>query len=386
MPFSPHLRALKGQKTALLSHFLGPWGARLGPMMAQRGTKRAWGTLPHLTYENVDSGKTDGRDTMNTLVPRDTGELIDLQATALDQNPAAVYLASLESENSRRTMRGALDTIAGMLAEGAAWDSLPWAALRFQHVQAIRARLAERYAPATANKMLSALRGVLGAAFDLGQIDAEDYTRAVKFKGIKGETLPAGRSITPGELHALMMTCAQDQTAAGARDAAIIGLLYSCGLRRAELVNLNLADYDPEAGALVVRGKRRKERLAPVVNGAKAALADWLTLRGDRDGPLFLKVWRGGHIKPGRLTTQAIYHILSVRADRAGIESLSPHDFRRTFVGDLLDAGADLATVQKMAGHANVQTTARYDRRPEEAKRKAANLLHVPYVRRTLAD
>ena len=79
------------------------------------------------------------------------------------------------------------------------------------------------------------------------------------------------------------------------------------------------------------------------------------------------------------MTEQALYKMLQARAVEAGSQKLSPHDLRRTFVSDLLDASADIATVREMAGHENVNTTARYDRRPEATKRKAAELLHVPY-------
>jgi site-specific recombinase XerD len=79
------------------------------------------------------------------------------------------------------------------------------------------------------------------------------------------------------------------------------------------------------------------------------------------------------------MTTQAI--LLRVRhlAGRAGIARISPHDLRRTFVGELLEAGADVSSVAKLAGHANPSTTARYDRRPDEAKRRAVDMLHIPY-------
>lgn len=237
--------------------------------------------------------------------------------------------------------------------------------------------------PASINQALSAIRKLVREAADNGAVDPAIAQGIANVKGVRSETLPAGRNISPGELAALVQACIADDSPAGARDAALIAVLYTCGLRRAEVVALDATDYDPETGELrILHAKGRKQRTVYITNGAKAALEDWLQARGDKPGPLFVQIRKGGHIKPRRLTTQAVYTILQKRAQQAGIENITPHDFRRTFVGDLLDAGADIATVQKMAGHADVSTTARYDRRGEAAKRKAAGLLHIPYCRR----
>lgn len=298
-----------------------------------------------------------------------------------DQNPAAVYLARL-APGSRRTMATALATIAGWLTSGRDnADTCRWHELRYQHTQALRAHLAEQYAPATANKLLSALRGVLQECWRLGLMNAEDQRRAADVAGVKAATLPRGRALPAGELRALFVACAADPTPAGRRDAAIVAVLVGAGLRRAEAAALDLADYDAESGALTVRsGKGRKDRISYLTNGAGRAMQAWLQARGDAAGALFCPVDRLGVVTVRRMTSQSVYNALAKRGDAAAIARFSPHDLRRTFVSELLDAGADIATVQRLAGHASVTTTQRYDRRGEQAKRKAAALFHVPYV------
>jgi site-specific recombinase XerD len=215
-------------------------------------------------------------------------------------------------------------------------------------------------------------------------VDAECYRRAVDLERVRGTVLPAGRALSGGELRALFAACAEDVRPAGVRDAALLAVLYGAGLRRAEAAALALGHYDPAEGALTVRGKGNKQRVAYVQGGAARALDAWLALRtrvsGAPTGPLFVPITKGGRMVVRRLTEQAIFYILRRRARGAGIRDFSPHDCRRTFIGDLLDAGADLSTVQRLAGHANVTTTARYDRRGERTKQDAAALLHVPYV------
>ena len=296
----------------------------------------------------------------------------------MDRNAAAVYIASLPAKSGQRTQAQALRVIAGMFNADLA--TMKWSALRYQHTAAIRAQLAKQYSPATANKIMSALRQALKQAWLLGDMSAEDYRRAIELKPITGETIPAGRELASGEISALMNVCQADTSPAGQRDAAIIGMLYAAGLRRQEIVNLSLGSFDRDSGQIVLTGKRNKQRTAYLTNGSLAAVIDWLEVRGNDDDALFVAINKGGRLDTSKpMTAQAIYNMLTKRAAEAEVKQFSPHDMRRTFVSDLLDAGADIATVSKMAGHANVQTTARYDRRPEDAKRKAAGLLHVPY-------
>jgi integrase len=113
--------------------------------------------------------------------------------------------------------------------------------------------------------------------------------------------------------------------------------------------------------------------------GAGAAISGWLDYRGDEAGPLLFAVNKGGRVLASRLPERGVQRILDRLMKRAAIAPLTAHDFRRTVAGDLLDRGADVVTVQALLGHASPQTTAKYDRRPAEARRKAARLRAVPY-------
>jgi site-specific recombinase XerD len=103
-------------------------------------------------------------------------------------------------------------------------------------------------------------------------------------------------------------------------------------------------------------------------------------VHGRGPGPLFLPLSKAGRLLPRRLTDKAVTWVLSERAAQAGVEAFSPHDLRRSYISSLLASGVDLAAVAAMAGHSNLTTTAKYDRRGEESKRRASELLIVPFV------
>lgn len=319
-------------------------------------------------------------------MPRATlARVSSLPATA----PALAYLARLRSDTGRRAMRSKLDQAARILSGGRA-DALayPWSTLTPAHVTGLASALVSdrarpeggAYAARTVNATLAAVRGVLRECWRAGMLDADQLKRLcdVAPEPVTGE--PAGRGLEPGEVSALFHAARHDSLPArGRRDAALLAVLFGAGLRAGEAVALDLGDVDQDAEALTIRrGKGRKMRVVPLATGGAAAIAAWVDVRGPDDGALLASIDRRGNVG-ARLSTRAVQRIVERLAAAAGVQPWTPHDARRSYIGQLLDAGADLVTVQQLAGHASPMTTARYDRRPGEARQRAARLIALPW-------
>lgn len=279
------------------------------------------------------------------------------------------------SANGRRAMYSGLQRMAALW--GYTPEATPWAQMRAQHIKAAIGNMKEAgAAPATINHTLAAVKGAIRALWQAGQYPHEAYTAVVAIKGVKGHRLPAGRDIAHHEIAALLRCC-DVSTPAGIRNRAIVAMLWAGGLRRDEIAGARLEDYNPANGRLVIIGKGNKERAVFVGASIIAAVADWLTLRGTHTGALFCAINKGGRIG-GAMGAQAIYNMLKALAAQAGIAHFSPHDMRRTYIGNQLDNGVDVATIARQVGHASITTTARYDRRPEAAQQAAAGRLVLP--------
>lgn len=125
-------------------------------------------------------------------------------------------------------------------------------------------------------------------------------------------------------------------------------------------------------------GKRNKERVVSVSLDAVAWLEAWLQVRRWDAGPLFCPTPRGGRVVLRRLCGQTIRDVLAERSKLAAVRDATPHDFRRTVIGDLLDLGVDVVLVSQLVGHADPKQTGGYDRRPQRAQRDAVDRLHLP--------
>ncbi|MBS0540889.1 MAG: site-specific tyrosine recombinase XerD [Proteobacteria bacterium] len=174
----------------------------------------------------------------------------------------------------------------------------------------------------------------------------------------------------------------------GGRMATLLEILYGTGLRVSELVTLPLIAVERDPGVLVVRGKGDKERLVPLSDPARRAIAAWLQVRpgllAEGEKSRFLFPSRG---KEGHLTRQRFAQLLKEAALRAGIDParVSPHVLRHAFASHLLEGGADLRSVQLMLGHADIATTQIYTHVLDEKLRSLVQDKH-PLAKRRKAS
>jgi integrase/recombinase XerC len=214
-----------------------------------------------------------------------------------------------------------------------------------------------QYAKTTIARRLASMRSF----FRFGQ--REGWTKTNPAKPLrnprKGRTLP--HFLSAEDIGRLLMV-PPAESPMGRRDRAILETMYSAGLRVGELVGLDLGDLDLEAAILRVRGKGRRERLAPVGSYALRALRRWLALRKTHPrepagaaGPVFVN--RFGR----RLTTRSVARMLEKYLRITGLDQrTTPHSLRHSFATHLLDRGADIRSVQELLGHKSLVTTQIY--------------------------
>jgi site-specific recombinase XerD len=299
-------------------------------------------------------------------------ELIHQQQT----DPVSLYLEGLAA-TGRRSVKSLLNSAAVIVGFAGLLEEMPWNLIEYQHLALIRNTLKQEGKSAnTINLALAAVRGVMKACFHLKLITADQMLLFKGVTAVRSQRLPSGRSLNNRELSKLHRSCRQDKTLIGKRDYAVIALLLATGLRRSEVIALTIDDYNTRTGVLNIQaGKGDKQRTAYLNTESRQVIRPWLSERGKQPGCLFNPVTKTGVIISKALSSQSIYDIIKQRSEQAKIDRVRPHDLRRTFVTQLLDAGVDINTARQLVGHTDLQTTARYDCRDQKSQQRAVRRL-----------
>jgi len=267
-------------------------------------------------------------------------------------------LATLPSEKTKQAYRTALDDFFAWVAERNEPLSKPL-------LEAWRgALLARRLSVSSVNQRLSAVRLLFRQAAERGALSTEEALRLASVANVKQAGQRLGKWLTEGEAGKLL-SVPDAHTRLGIRDRAILALLVACGLRRDELVRLevrHLQVRDERWVLLDLQGKGRRVRTVPVPLWVKRLLDRWLEESGIRDGPLFRTLRKGGRLdaeaKP--VSEDLIYTLVRRAGAAMGHPELTPHDLRRTCAKLCRKSGGDLEQIQLLLGHASIQTTERY--------------------------
>jgi integrase len=229
-------------------------------------------------------------------------------------------------------------------------------------LQAHRAWLeAQQYAPSSINQRLSALRKLAREAAANGWLDAETAAGIDQMPGVKQRGTRTGNWLTKQQAAALLHA-PDPQRLKGVRDRAILAVLIGCGLRRSELVGLDMNHVQQRDGRWVLvdlRGKHGRIRSVAMPPWVKQGLDLWIDAADVIEGKVFRAINRHGLLTRDTLSAQAVLDVVKEYSDPLGIR-VRPHDLRRTCAKLCRAAGGDLEQIQFLLGHASIQTTERY--------------------------
>ncbi len=244
--------------------------------------------------------------------------------------------------------------------EGKAWEVVTQ-----EHVLSYLEYVKEKYATASVCRMLVAIKVFFRFLKREGLVptDPTRYLDSPKLWQLIPEVLSIDEVTR-------LLAAPGDEDAIGARDKAILHVLYASGLRVSELCGLNLTDVDDTR--VRVKGKGNKERIVPIAKSAVEAVDRYLTQwRQNAEGPLFVTA------QGKRIDRVMVWKRVKFYAKKAGIDKpISPHTLRHSFATHLLENGADLRVIQEMLGHVSIHTTDRYTHVSQKHLNEAFDRFH----------
>ena len=237
--------------------------------------------------------------------------------------------------------------------------------LAFNRTVVLRYRInleQKQYAPSTINLRLAAVRRIAYEAADSGLLSPELAAGIRRVKGVRRLGVRVGNWLT-AEQGKRLLEAGNAETLRGKRNSAMLAMLIGCGLRRAELLGQTMASIQLREEHWVIAdlvGKGGHIRTVPIPLWVKKAIDAWTEAAQITEGRVFRSINKAGRIWGNGMTPKVLWEVVKDAARQAGIDSLAPHDLRRTCARLCHLAGGELDQIQFLLGHVSIQTTERY--------------------------
>ncbi|MCT8985279.1 tyrosine-type recombinase/integrase [Shewanella phaeophyticola] len=299
--------------------------------------------------------------------------------------PYALYLSRL-SVNSQRSISSQMRSIARLMQWQDSMLDDKLCQIDYQQALQIRAVMTHaKWSPRSINRAMISIKNIVKVAALMDKAELSQVANLQTINQVKhGEHL--GTPLSTEQVTAVFTYFKSQSSTLAMRNLAIFSLFLGTGLRRSELSALMLHDYDNVTHSLVVAaGKGNKSRTLFLPVWVEENLLAWLKVRSRQHGYLLCKSTLTGKLTLGVPTSPtSLYRLVKDTLYEIGVDNVSPHDLRRTFITRLLEQNVDINTVRQMAGHADISTTTIYDKRDNAFMKQAASVLdYTPPLKQT---